>query len=171
MNKLDFYLLAAAACALALASGLAGYRVGSAQVERLERQRAEEVAAVANAATKGLLLAEKQNDALAAQVAAAENDLARTLQEKTDALNRLATGRRCLDAAVVRVLNDERGTPPDPLPEAGSEPVSAAARFATDADVGRWAIACRSAYDTCRGRLDAVRRFYEFSPEATGDSP
>lgn len=92
-----------------------------------------------------------------------------TTQEKTDALNRLATGRRCLDAAVVRVLNDERPAQPDALPETGGEPVPV--RFATDADVGRWAITCRSAYDTCRGRLDAIRRFYEFSPEATGDSP
>ncbi|GHU08322.1 hypothetical protein AGMMS50225_06750 [Betaproteobacteria bacterium] len=33
--------------------------------------------------------------------------------------------------------------------------------FATDADVGQWAIAAREQYDTCRGRIDALRRWSE----------
>lgn len=165
MNKIDLYFLAIAALALALGAGFAGYSVGAAKVERLERLRAEDVATAATVTADMLIAAEKKNDALAAQVAAAENDLARTLQEKNDALARLTTGRRCLDAAAVRVLNNERATP-EPLPETGGEPVSADARFATDADVGRWALGCRASYDACRGRLDAIRAFHE-TPGAT----
>lgn len=165
MNKTDFFVLAVAALALALGAGLAGYQIGSAKVERLERQHAEAVATTANATTERLLSAAQKNDALAAQVSAFENDLARATQEKNDALSRLTTGRRCLDAAAVRLLNAGPAAA-DRLPEAGGEPVSAAAGFATDQDVGQWAIACRAGYDTCRGRLDAIRQFYE-----PGDAP
>lgn len=165
MTRLDFYGLLAAVFAVAAGAGLAGYQIGSAKVERLKRQHAEAVAATANATAERLLSAAQKNDALAAQVAAFENDLARATQEKNDALSRLTTGRRCLDAAAVRLLNAGPAAA-DRLPAAGGEPVSAAAGFATDQDVGQWAIACRTAYNTCRGRLDAIRQFYE-----PGDAP
>ena len=49
---------------------------------------------------------------------------------------------------------------PAGVPEAAFEPVSAAAAFATDTDVGLWAAGARRAYDTCRGRLQAIADFY-----------
>lgn len=100
---------------------------------------------------------------LQARVAAAETERDQITQEKTDAIRRLTAGRPCLDRAAVRVLNDA-SLKPARLPEAAGQPLPADAAFATDTDVGLWAAGARRAYDTCRGRLDAIADFYEETP-------
>lgn len=129
-----------------------------------EKSRAE-----AQAAT--LTDAQQRGDLLARQL----NDLSNTLtlfaEEKNREISRLATGRRCLDADLVRVLN--HSTPASQsggaVSEAAGQPVRTAAataadpddgRFATDADIAGWANTCRTRYDACRGRLDAIGQFY-----------
>lgn len=138
-----------------------GWRL-NAEIERIKGAHQAEIARNALAATVRLEDAQKLNDKIAAEL----NDLrlarAKQDQEKDNEIKRLTTGRRCLSAAVVGVLNasgaaDAAGA----VPPAGSEPVPGTARFATDSDVGLWARACRSAYESCRADRAGIRKFYE----------
>lgn len=129
------------------------------QIARLERAHAEQRAAEIQQHLDDITEAEEVGRRLSARLAAAEADRETITQEKTDALRRLTTGRRCLDADAVRVLN-AASLKPTGVPEAAFQPVSADAAFATDTDVGLWAAQARRAYDTCRGRLQALDDFY-----------
>lgn len=158
-----YALLAALVVTLAAGAGWAanGWRK-DAEISRL-REAAQ--ADLARENGRGLLLlaaAQARNDDLIEQLASAENARQIIAQEKDREIQRLTTGRRCLDAAVVRVLN--AGNPaagPGLVPPAIGSALPADAAFATDTDVGTWARQCRDAYDTARARLDAIRNFYQ----------
>lgn len=98
------------------------------------------------------------NDVLVAQLSEYEKQLGTKEKERSDAVRKLTSGRKCLDAAVVRVLNDVPG-PPDG--QAEPYPLSKDGSFATDTDVGEWASHAKQQYDVCRGRIDAIADFYE----------
>ena len=141
-----------------------GWRLG-AEIERIKGEHTAQVARNALLASGRLVQARLRNEAIAAELAEDRINRARITQEKNDEIKRLATGRRCLDAAVVSVLNrpDSAGTGPVPAP--GPEPVPGTARFATDADVGLWANACADAYKACRADRRGIRKFYEGEPQ------
>lgn len=149
---------------LAFGAGWAvnGWRLGVALAQQ-KTDHANALEKAARQAVDRINDAQRRNDALTAALTRAENERFAIAQEKDREIRRLTTGRRCLDAAAVRVLNDSASTRTDALPEAGGEPVSADAAFATDTDVGLWARTCRDSYDTCRGRLDAIADFYRGS--------
>lgn len=132
-----------------------------AEIERIERAHAEQRARDAEAATAEIEAAVKRGDQLAARVAAAESTRDIALQETQDALRKVTTGRPCLNAAAVRLLNQSAGLKPEPLPAPAGQPVGADATFATDTDVAQWAAGAIRHYDTCRGRIQAVADFYE----------
>jgi hypothetical protein len=134
-----------------------------AEISRLETRQQQQRNDALNAALIRLDAAGKVNEQLAAGLAVSENARTQLAEEKDREIRRLTTGRRCLDAAVVRVLNADAAVA---LPPAGAEPVSADAAFATDTDVGLWARTCRDRYDTCRGRLEAVNAFYRDADDA-----
>lgn len=130
------------------------------EIARLERAHAEQRAADIQQHLDDITEAEEVGRRLSARLAAAEAERETLTQEKTDAIRRLTVGRPCLDSAAVRVLNDAAGLKPAGLPPAAFQPLSADAAFATDTDVGLWAAQARRAYDTCRGRLQALDDFY-----------
>lgn len=138
-----------------------GFRMGG-QIADLQRERAEIERKAAEDNAADLTLAIERGDRLVEKLTATElarNELA---QEKDDAIRRLTVGRRCLDSAAVRLLNDAMptGIKAGDAPQAARQPVPADAGFATDTDVGIWVGQCQRAYDTCRGRLDAIADFY-----------
>ncbi|WP_234082347.1 hypothetical protein [Azonexus sp. R2A61] len=132
--------------------------------EKAERSRAEALATT-------LTTAQNRGDQLALQVNDLSNTLSLFAEEKNREIARLATGRRCLDAGLVRVLNrSPDGQSAGAVSETAGQPVrtdaTAAAdpddgAFASDADVAGWVNTCRTRYDACRGRLDAIRQFYD----------
>lgn len=65
----------------------------------------------------------------------------------------LTTGRDCLSAAAVRVLND--GAVPS-VPPAAAQPTSAPQAAATDQDVGDALAICRSGYSQLSEQLNAI---------------
>jgi hypothetical protein len=154
-------LLATVFLTLVFGAGWAvnGWRL-SAELAQQKTDHATELENAARQAVARIKDAERRNDTLTAALSRAENKRIAIAQEKDREITRLATGRRCLDAAVVGLLNASTVDADDALPKAGSEPLSANAAFATDTDVGLWARACRDSYDTCRGRLDAIADFY-----------
>ncbi len=155
-------LILVASVTLAFGAGWAvnGWRL-NADIERIKGTHQVEVARNAQAATKRLDDAQKRNDKIAAELNAMRLTKAKQDQEKDDEIKRLTRGRRCLDAAAVSVLNRPSGAAASPVPTAGSEPVPGTARFATDTDVGLWARACKSAYESCRADRSGIRKFYE----------
>lgn len=159
MTRAAIFGLIAAACFYAAGWSSQGWRKDG-EIARLERAHAEQRAADIQQHLDDITEADELGRTLAARLAAAEAERETLTQEKTDAIRRLTVGRPCLDSAAVRVLNDAAGLKPAGLPPAAGQPLSADAAFATDTDVGVWAAQARRAYDTCRGRLQAIADFY-----------
>lgn len=163
------YLLVALLCTNGVTAILWRIKAHELTVAELRWQASQTQAA--EAATARLQAAIERGDALQTRVAAEETARAQITQEKTDALRRLTTGRACLGGPAVRLLNGP-GLKPGAVPEAPGQPAGAAAAFATDTDVGLWAAGAIRAYDTCRGRIDALNDFFtDSNARAAGVSP
>jgi len=137
-----------------------GWRL-NADIERIKGAHQADIARNALAATTRLDDARKRNDKIEAELNALRLAKAKQDKEKDDEIKRLTRGRRCLDAAVVGVLNRPAGASAGTVPPSAGEPVPGTARFATDTDVGLWARTCRSAYESCRADRAGIRQFYE----------
>ena len=109
----------------------------------------------ARAAATALQAAQVRGDTLSRDLLAREALINRLSKEKRDALNRYTTGRPCLSADAVGVLNGTTGAGAG-MPQATGIPAATGGGFATDSDVGQWAAAAIAAHDTCRYRLDAL---------------
>jgi hypothetical protein len=161
------WLLAGAALVLLLAGAALGRTFEKNARTQLELAWAKERATLADeraALTARALDAERAGAQAATRLAASEAEKSRLGKEKDRAIARLTTGRRCLDAAVVGVLNDAPSGAGLRLPATAAATAGAAAAFATDADVGQWARHARDQYERCRGRLDALREWHQGVP-------
>ena len=154
-------VFAAIAAVIFAAGWLAqGWRMDT-EISSLKREHAEQTATAATEAATRLQDSIKLAETLQLRVAKQENARQAITEEKDRELKRLTTGRACLNAGTVRLLNRGPGLKPAAVPAPASEPVSADAGFATDTDVGLWANAARRSYDTCRGRIAALADFYQ----------
>ncbi len=134
----------------------------NAEISDMKRDRAEAEAAAAAAAMERLQQAQARGDELAQQLAAAETTLQTQAEEASREIARLTTGRRCLDGAVVRLLNaPSQGIRLGTVPPSAGQPAPADGAAASDRDVAQWARVCRTRYDTCRARLDALIDYHE----------
>jgi hypothetical protein len=166
-------ILVVAALAFALGGFSGGQTVAwqkNAEIASLQKDyaeaRAEAEKAIADALQK-VLEVERQGDAIAARLAAAEAERITISKEKDREIARLTTGRRCLDAGVVRLLNAPASGPGLKLPPASGGIAFAAAApatdtaYASDTDIALWTRHARDSYDTCRARIDALNEFYK----------
>lgn len=158
-------LIVTALVTLAFAAGWSvnGWRKDN-QITRSETAQHQARSAALNDALQLLATTRQTNAALAADLAASEAARTQLAEEKDHEIRRLTTGRRCLDAAAVRVLNRTTRQPAAAVPAPGAEPVSAAAPFATDTDVGHWIGICQHRFATCNARLEALSSFYKDTP-------
>jgi len=152
-------VIAALAALLVTAGWTANGWRKNVEIERIERVHADQRARDAVAAADEIAAAQQRGDTLAARVAAAETTRDTALQETQHALRKVTTGKPCLSGPALRLLNGAAGLAAVPAP--AGQPAGADAAFATDTDVAEWAAHARRSYDTCRGRLDAVRDFYQ----------
>ena len=154
--------------------GLNGTRL-NADIDRLKLAQQTAIADAAQASEIRLTLAAHRNAEIAEKLSAAENRLITTEREKNDALKKLTTGRACLAAPAVRLLNGQPAGlqfKATSLPAPQPQPLPEDARFATDTDVGQWIAGCQRYYDTCRERIDALREFYDDERRgASGSAP
>lgn len=165
---------AIAGCLVAIAAGAGagawlGYDYADAkrgtEVEAIKRQQAEDGASAARDAAAKLKAAQDRGDLLTTQLAEANATAAALKTERDDAIRKTTTGRRCLDAAAVRVLNDTGPAAAADLPQAASGPEATdAADFATDTDIGLWASNARAQYEECARRLDKLISWEEARP-------
>ena len=149
--------------------GLGG-RVASAQAEAdlaaLQLTHELQASQAADAQLARLTAASARGDALAARLAAAQAAQHTQAQEYAREIKRLTTGRPCLNAGTVRLLNDAPA-------QAGAVSLSApaglsaaeAAAAASDTDVAGWIDGAQRQYDVCRRRLDALIDWHQESPD------
>lgn len=116
----------------------------------------------AMAVARVLADAQSRGNHLTTRLADSQQRITQLEKEKHHAIKRLTTGRPCLSADAVRVLNQPSYTAPTGLEPVPPPPGSAAAAdgaFATDTDVGLWIASAKAQYDICRDRLDALIDF------------
>lgn len=151
--------LAVAAAAFGAGWTVQGWR-GSAALAALQTQHAQAAQATTEANARHLVRVWERGDELANSLASQQSRITQLHQEHTHAIKRLTTGRACLSADLVRVLNttDPAATDgPDALPTStGSTAKSDASAFATDADVGNWTASARQQYAECAARLGSL---------------
>ena len=155
--------LVAALVIAALAGGAAWTYQASrytAQIATMQRDHATAAQATTEANARHLVRVWERGDSLAAQLASQQADISQLHPEHTHAIKRLTTGRPCLSADLVRVLNNTQPAAtdrPDALPTPTSGPAATdASAFATDADVSTWAATARREYAECAARLGAL---------------
>lgn len=136
-----------------------GWRMDAALSE-LRSQHAQAQAALTELNAKHLRRVWERGDELATRLASQQTHITQLHQEQANAINRLTTGRPCLSADLVRVLNRTEQPVADrsePLPTPTSSPAANnAATFATDTDIGTWAATARQQYAECAARLGAL---------------
>jgi hypothetical protein len=137
------------------------------QLAGLQKTHAEAMARAAGDALIRLAAAQKRADDLTAQLAAASAARKKITLEKNREIKRLTTGRPCLGAGVIGLLNDAAVSAPGlRLPPAAGLAFNADAGFAADTDVALWARDARDRHDACRERIDALRAWFDQGSEA-----
>ena len=129
-----------------------------------ERDQASAVAAAERAIKEQLEGAIRLGDTLTDRLIKAEADVKKITQEKNLEIAKLTTGRACLGADVVGLLNQPTdATAPGlkPVPQTPGLSLAAGGSAATDHDVATWISNARREYDTCRARLNALIDFEE----------
>lgn len=162
---------------LALAVGLAlgawaGSTLGRAplllELARLQQAQAQAAQQQAQASAQQLLAAQQRADTLYQRLAASQRQRQRLTQEKHHALTLATTGRPCLDATALGLLEHASGLSveqPRGLPAAPGGAAAADQRFATDTDIGTWAVAAGAHFEACRERLDALIDWHRTPPQ------
>jgi len=157
---------------LLIAASVAGWLVG---IEQESDRRVAEVATLhqsysdaAREATQDSLARLQASQILGDQITrrlqATEADLAAHKSETDREIKRLTTGRVCLSADAVRVLNAraEAGSRASSVPgTAGLSAAADAAGAASDTDVGLWISDARTRYSQCAERVNALIDFHE----------
>ena len=155
-----------------LAAALAGWQTGREQAEdrctatiaKLNVEETERMRLVAQAALDRFRAAQARGDALEARLAENERILETQAQEHAREIKRLTTGRPCLNAGTVRLLN-EPAIRLAAVPAGVSSPIgrtaAADAPAASDTDVAGWIDGAQRQYGECRGRLDALIDWHE----------
>lgn len=160
-----------AAAAIAAAVGAAGgwtaqgWRMDAALAD-LRNSHTQAQAELTERNAKHLARVWARGDELAASLASQQIHISQLHQEHSRAIQHLTTGRPCLSAELVGVLNRTDQPSPTDRPHAlptptGSPDAAHASAFATDSDVSTWAATARSQYATCAARLDALIRWHE----------
>ena len=159
--------LAVAFLVWTLLAAIAGWQTGreqeqdrcTAAIATLKAYQATQERQAAQAALDRLQQAQARGDALQARLAAEETHRQTQAQEHAREIKRLTTGRPCLNAGTVRLLNEATirlsASPAGVSPPTGGTP-AANAPAASDTDVAGWIDDAQRQYDACRGRLDAL---------------
>lgn len=132
------------------------------ELAEIQRQHAEAIRVANEQAAVRLHRALERGDSLTHQLAQHQTQIQQLSREKEHAIREATTGRTCLDSNALRVLHGSPGLRVDRaelLPSAPSRAPAtdgSIAPYASDRDVGRWAIAAGAHYETCRSRLQAL---------------
>lgn len=144
------------------------------EIKQIRKDASDRAATAERTARELLQAAISRGNDLTDQLYAANRAALLNHERLDEALSRVTTGRRCLGADALRLLDGADTTPTKRLPPAASgtaaadgtaatdQPIDAPEEgpWASDTDVAHWASLARTRYDECRRRIDAVRAFY-----------
>lgn len=130
------------------------------QIAALETAHANAQRAAAQAAVERLNAAQARGDALTAELLTARAEADTLKADLHDALSKATTGRPCLGAPALRLLDRAAGPRPVPAP-AGRPAAADAADVATDTQVAQWAAGAYHHYAECSRRLSALIQYHE----------
>lgn len=170
IKRIALGLLAALLLGIALGAYIAR------QMSRAELQAVTDAAAAQQLATvtqaqQRLTVAAAASDAALTAQAAREIALNETNRRLQHALRTQASARPCFSTATRGLLQQHPAFYRTELPAAASGSVVAAAAAAADPvqsdsqsdsserDIAEWSLAAAGAYETCRARIDALRRW------------
>lgn len=123
----------------------------------LKAEHSEQLANTANAALARIVAANQRADSLQADLDKTEQRLSTSNIETQHEIVKNTTGRACLNARTVRLLNHEAtGSQSASLPTPARELAAPDAAIASDLDVATWANTAITQYDSCRARLAAL---------------
>lgn len=105
---------------------------------------------------EALQAAQVRGDLLSAGLLTQASQIDQLKQESIHAIKQATTGRTCLGAAALRVLDQAPGITTAVMPAPASSAAAADERFASDTDIGLWAAEAGAHFETCRARLDAL---------------
>jgi len=150
--------------ATSVASASAAWWVTSghyqARISTLQRDQAQAQERAQADALQRLLAANTRADQLTARLQQQSAQMEQLTKDKNDALRRLTTGRACLSADAVRVLNSApHGAANVFSPAPG--PVAAGTGVASDSDVAGWISTAQQQHEQCRNRLGALIDFFD----------
>lgn len=156
---MNYTHLIAALVGAVIASKVQDWRMDAA-LANLKNQHTQARAELTERNSKHLVRVWERGDELASTLAIQQTHITQLHQEHTREINRLTTGRACLSAELVSVLNRTQPAPTGgfgPLPTpTGSTAAADATPFATDADVGNWAASARQQYAECAAKLGSL---------------
>lgn len=120
-------------------------------------RQADEKTQAASVALERLQRANERADVLQSALDKTEQKLSTTQKEMQREIKLNTTGRACLNARTVRLLNDDtHDNQPASLPTTTGQPAEEDAAAATDTDVADWIAIAKTQYATCTARLDAL---------------
>lgn len=138
-----------------------GNSISSADTALQAKDFAEQKQAAVEAVLEKLISARAGEREALNRLATEQAERKKFALEKDREIRRLTTGRPCLAAPVVRLLNLPDGIEPGAVSAAVAGNDAGDGGFASDTDVAQWSRVCRDKYNTCRGYLGALRRYYE----------
>ena len=109
-----------------------------------------------------------RGDALSNQLAKTEQSLTQRTLEVQRAIHHVTTGRACLSADAVRLLN-HADSDRLAVPNATGASVTENAAIATDTDVAGWIGNTQGQYETCRARLGALIDYQQGANDGRSD--
>ena len=133
-------------------------------------------------AMAALQAAQARGDVLSAGLLSQQTQIDQLKQEARHAITQATTGRTCLDAAALRVLQRAPGISVVPAPTSGAAAAGGAAAssggdfatsnasISTDTQVAVWAVDAAALFETCRRRLDTLIDWHT-PAQPTGDTP
>lgn len=161
LEKNKAYILFAALLACFGIGFWVGNSIAAADTAKQAKDFATQKQAAVEAVLEKLISAQSGEREALNRLAAKEAERKKLALEKDREIRRLTTGRPCLAAPVVRLLNLPAGIQPGSVSAAVAGNDAGDGGFASDTDVAQWARTCRDQYGTCRGYLGALRQFYE----------
>lgn len=152
-----------------------GWFVGRAPLQvQLAQQttaHAQEQVQLIRRTVAALQAAQAHGDALSAGLLQQQTQIDQLKSEATRAIKKATSGKPCLNAPALRLLNTAPGLGVRDLsPATGSTP-AAGEPFATDTDVAFWIVDAGAAFETCRTRLDALIDWHTPTQPATPVTP
>nr|VFK21759.1 MAG: hypothetical protein BECKLFY1418C_GA0070996_110214 [Candidatus Kentron sp. LFY] len=139
------------------------------KIARMERDHAQRMVEHSAAANARLQAAIAKGDRLYLQLSETNTELRTEYEKATKEIEHLTTGKHCLGAAVVGVLDGTSSDTGLSVPEATSRPAATSAppatdphdRYATDTDIAGWIADAKRRHGECRAKLDALIAWHE----------